>query len=446
MTMHLSKKHRRAAAGRVPSRGGVRTVARECRVGGPRLQPVAISKDLLLRLCRPRALTRRSPKDGPIGLGLGTWALLLLLLVLISGCGDSKTSAPPSAPTTEGASVPAGNGPAVSYDQALALVEARIPATNYFSNDLLPRPGAPAPTAQRREKLRVSMPWVFNDELAPWYLAQEQKWFDQVGLDVELVPGGPGIDALQLLVVGQVDVGVPTGASFVLHLRTSRTGADVVAIAAIQKNAPISWIGIDSSIPRNQRSTKKIGLKDLIGKRVGMQPGNDFYLEFALEKGGYRPDAVKYLRAGFTPDPLLAGVMDYYFGWINNQPRLIEQAGYSNWYALRSYEVGVDEYCDVSVVRRETFERRPDLVRRYLWALSQAAGFMIEHPQEAAEITARRSTDVKLTPEQVLRRFDLQKDLMIGDDQQPLLYMSAERWNALAAGMVQFQQIELQGK
>lgn len=372
------------------------------------------------------------------GIRLGVMAGALVL----AGCGD------PKAPADKGtqATAPGNPGPPLTYDQALALVRSRIPSETYFSNELLPKPGQAAPAFEKREKLRISMPWVFNDEIAPWYLAQEKKWFDQVGLDVELVAGGPGIDALQLLVAGRVDIGVPAGASFVLHLRNSRTGSDVVAIAAVQKNAPISWIGLDSSIPKNQRSTFKPTLKDLIGKRVGMQPGNDFYLEFALAKAGYRKDAVKFMQAGFTPDPLLAGVMDYYFGWVNNQPRLIEQAGYSNWFALRSFEVGVDEYCDVSVVRRETFEKRSDVLRRYLWALNQGAAFIVERPEDAAAITARRSTDVSLTPAQVMRRFDLQKDLMVGNDHQPLLYMSAERWDSLAAGMVQFKQIELPDK
>jgi len=372
------------------------------------------------------------------GIRLGWIAVILMA----AGCGDPKSPKDHAVETNATAHV----GPALTYDQALALVRSRIPSEKYFSNDLLPKPDQSAPSFEKREKIRISMPWVFNDEIAPWYLAQEKKWFDQMGLDVELVAGGPGIDALQLLVAGQVDIGVPTGASFVLHLRNSRTGSDVVAIAAVQKNAPISWIGLDSSIPKSQRSTFKPTIKDLIGKRVGMQPGNDFYLEFALQKAGYRPDAVKFMQAGYTPDPLLAGVMDYYFGWVNNQPRLMEQAGYSNWFALRSFEVGVDEYCDVSVVRRETFEKRGDVLRRYLWALYQASTFIVEHPEEAAVITSRRSTDVSLTPAQVMRRFDLQKELMIGNDHQPLLYMSAERWDSLAAGMVQFNQIELPDK
>lgn len=370
-----------------------------------------------------------------VGVQLG----LLVFSLGLSGCGDSKSTASAALSTNAVAPV----GPTMSYDQALALVHERIPATNYFTNDLLPKAGEPTPSAPNREALKISMPWVFNDELAPWYLAQEKKWFDQVGLDVELVPGGPGIDALQLLVANKVDIGVPTGASFVLHLRNSPTGSDVIAIGAIQKNAPISWIGLDTSIPKNQRSAHKATIKDLLGKRVGMQPGNDFYLEFALERSGYRKDAVQFMQAGYTPDPLLAGVMDFYFGWVNNQPRLIEQAGYSNWFALPCYEVGVDEYCDVSVVRRETLKKRPDVIRRYLWALYQGTAFIIDHPEEAAAITARRSTDVSLTPAQVMRRFEIQRKLMIGNDQQPLLHMSADRWDSLAAGMVQFRQIEV---
>jgi hypothetical protein len=43
----------------------------------------------------------------------------------------------------------------------------------------------------------------------------------------------------------------------------------------------------------------------------------------------------------------------------------------------------------------------------------------------------------------VLRRFELEKDLVVGHDGQPPLWMSAESWNNLAVLLTQYGGISL---
>ena len=323
----------------------------------------------------------------------------------------------------------------------MAQVQRALPASRYVTNDLLPAAGTPSQSppvpAAPLTKLRVGMPWVLNDEIAPWFVGIEKGFYRDEGLDLELVPGGPGVDPLQLLVGGKLDVAVPPAGVALVQLVASPTGADVVAIGTVLKSSPYCWIGIDKSVPRDQVSKRRLQPSDFIGKTIGLQAGSDYIVDFLLREYHLPADSLKQKRVGFTPDPLLDGAVDYYAAFIINQPRIIERQGYMNWMAFRFADWGWVDFGDVSAVRRDTLLKSPDMLRRYLRATQRALRFMLDQPQEAAEITARRSIDVPLTPAMVRRRFDLQRELIEGPAGSALQEMNLEHWNRLAARLVQ---------
>ena len=95
------------------------------------------------------------------------------------------------------------------------------------------------------------------------------------------------------------------------------------------------------------------------------------------------------------------------------------------------------------VVRRETLEESPGLVRRYLAAVLQGLKYVIEHPEDSARIAVLYAVDAPTTEEQALRRYQLQESLIVDADELPLGHMSAGRWNTQVASMSRYDQIEL---
>lgn len=365
-----------------------------------------------------------------------TRALLALsLALLLAGCGDTaNTSIPPTEP--------------IPFDEALARVKAHLPAADFVTNDFLPDPTTldqPAPFAPLDEpiQLKVAMPWVFNDEEAAWYVAIENGYFAEAGLDVELIPGGPGIDALSLLVGGRADIAVPAAGLMISRLRSSPTAADVVAIGAKMRHSAYVWMALDETIDRGTRSTRSIGPEDLIGKTVGVQVGYEFVYEYLVRKWQLPEGALKLRKVGYEPGPLLNGSVDFYAAWITNQPRVLEAGGYHNWMALDFGKLGLDEAMDVSVVRRKMAEEQPDVARRYCWALAKGVDFVLKEPRAAAEITHVYAADADLSIEQIMRRFELEKPLVLGDQSLPPLHMNPEAWDHSAAVLLQFGQISL---
>ncbi len=346
----------------------------------------------------------------------------LALAVLLGGCERKPAS-------TLRAAV------AETYAETLRAVQQRLPAARYSTNEFIPSSGTPPPVSGSRVSLRIGMPWLLNDEEAPWYIAQDRKFFAAAGLDVELLSGGPAHNYLAILAGGGVEIGVINMTTQVSKFVASPTGADVVIVAVTLRRTPEAILAIDHDTPPDRRSTRVLKATDFAGKTIAVETTSQYVMESVLALNGQPPGDVKFLRVS-TVDTLIMRRVDAMASWIVNQPRLLEDAGYRNWIAYPLADHGWEGAADVSVVRRDFLQQQPDVVRRYLWALRQAVEFMLDDPVTSAEITSRYATGQPLTPAQVLRRFDLQRDLVIGDGRAGLLRSDPDAIDRTAAHMV----------
>ena len=369
--------------------------------------------------------------------------LLAGLTLLLSAC--AVPVAIPLVDNEEGAAAEEAADSDAEFQRILACVEENFPAESYFTNDLLPDPDADwAPVdCETMDQVKVGMSWILNDGGAAWYNAVELGFFSDLCMEVELVRGKTGWGHLPTLVDGGVDFAVSAGGSILPVFVSSPERADVVAVGSLIKHSPYIWLGLDHDTPTDQRSTKKLTPQDFIGKTIGLHEGEGYFFDFISNRYGVSSDQVELVVTGFTPDPVLAGEMDYTGAWLINEPRLMEEQGYMNWVTFQFSEWGLNDYSEVMTVRRATLEDNPDLVRRYLAAVIQGLKYVLDNPEASAEIAVRYAVDAQLTKEQALRRFQLQEALIIGADDLPIGHMSGERWNAQVASMIQYDQLEL---
>ena len=62
-----------------------------------------------------------------------------------------------------------------------------------------------ADAAGSAEPVRLVLQWSPQAQFAGYYLALEQGFYRERGLDVEIIPGGPAVDSLTLLRSGKAD-------------------------------------------------------------------------------------------------------------------------------------------------------------------------------------------------------------------------------------------------
>ncbi len=352
-------------------------------------------------------------------------------------CSPAAKQAPAAAASTTDSQAP------LSQTQAEKDVAARFDARRYVLRDFIPKPGAPPPAAVTpRRPLHIGLYWVMNDETTPWYVAKEKGYFSNLGLDVDFIEGGPNRDNMTSLLANRIDIYVGA-AEVALFVINSRTGTDLKMICATAKETPVGWIGIDHSIPSSQRSTRVIGAEDLAGKKIGIQPGADYLATIVQDQLGLPPDSLKVMTAGATPDALMAGAIDYYQGFGENQPRVLERNGIMNWTFFPLARVGYHDYFDVSIVTADFYHQNPEALACYVYALSEAIQFETQHPEEAADIAVRYTPNYPVTKQEAFWR--IQRDLKIyaGDGSEPILAMNPAVVQKQLALLYRYHQIEL---
>src|SRR3954451_12514295 len=90
--------------------------------------------------------------------------------------------------------------------------------------------GGSAAPAGGLTKVRFQLQWVAQAQFAGYYAALDQGYYKDAGLDVSFVLGGPNIDNIQAVAVGNADIG--TG-WLPKMLQSRENGTDLVSIAQV---------------------------------------------------------------------------------------------------------------------------------------------------------------------------------------------------------------------
>ena len=288
--------------------------------------------------------------------------------------------------------------------------------------------------------------WLRNGEYAPIMMAEAKGFFKDEGIDHKIVDGGPGQNPIRIVAVGQALFGLATNGMTVVTARLAKDPVDVVAIGTLFQQAPTSYLTITAPDAPPAKP------KDMEGKTVGTQVGTEFLFAAFARKSGIDASKVKVVPAQATVEPLMAGKMDYFLGWIVNQTYAIEQEAAKAdapptvkgkaWRAVRLSEWGVRTYTDVIFTSGDTLKKNPELVKRYLRAVQKGMQYVIDHPDESVETLARFPGQVE-DAKKLAWRFKLQNPLFESDysKKNGPLTMDPAVWTAMIGFLKDGEQI-----
>lgn len=135
----------------------------------------------------------------------------------------------------------------------------------------------PMANAQDLVPVSVVLKWVPQAQFAGFYAAEALGFYEEEGLDVEIVPAGVDINPQQLVASGEVEFGTDWMAN---ELATRETGTDIVNIAQVYQRSgmrQITWA--DSGLT---------SFEDLGDSVVGVWCcGNQYPTYAALTKAGF---------------------------------------------------------------------------------------------------------------------------------------------------------------
>lgn len=228
--------------------------------------------------------------------------------------------------------------------------------------------------------VKFLLDWVPNTNHTGIYVARDMGYFEEVGLDVEIIEPGE-VYPEAAVAGGAADFGI----SFQESVTLARAeGAPIVSIAAVLQH---NTSGFASPAALNVTSPA-----DFEGLRYGAWggPSEAPTLEALMECSGADFERLEIVSTGFS-DPLALlseGRIDLaqiYYGWQGIQA---EQMGIDLSLVMMQdyYDCVPDFYTPVVIASEDTLATRPDVVRALLAALSRGYTYAAEHPEEAAGV------------------------------------------------------------
>jgi len=278
--------------------------------------------------------------------------------------------------------------------------------------------------------------WLRNGQYAPLLIADAKGFFKEEGIEHTIRDGGPGKNPVPVVAVGQADFGISSSARGVIAARVAADPVNVVALGAVFQDSPYGYVTITT--PDAPEPTPQ----DMVGKRIGIQADGDFLLAaFARQNGISIPkENISIVQGG--PEPLLIGDIDFMSAFIFNQPYLIEvEAAKPDapehlkgkvWKVVRYAKYGMLNYPDVIFATDQTVKERPELVRKYLKAITRAVQFIIDNPAEAEAIVTAYPGQVE-DAAKIAWRAKIQTPMYTSADTQAhgLLWMDPKAWERL---------------
>lgn len=212
----------------------------------------------------------------------------------------------------------------------------------------------------------------------------DKGFYTKQAIELGYIPGAGGGDAIRNLLSGQADVAFTDPGSFFTAIDK---GAKLVAIYDIY---PQNVFNVVSLASQNIRTPA-----DLKGKRIGvysLSSGTRQNLQVLLNQAGLTEADVTVVVTGLLNfAPLIQGQVD---ATAATDTGLLvgRQKG------LRDVNVmEVRDYLNISsdffVVRQETYEQKKDVLKRFLKAYQDSAKWMIQFPQEAAQLATKYAID-----------------------------------------------------
>jgi len=270
--------------------------------------------------------------------------------------------------------------------------------------------------ARALEKATIQLKWLHHFQFAGYYAALEKGFYQEAGLDVTIVEGGPTTEVEDEVTSGRADFGVGTSA-LLLH---RAHGEDLVVLGQIFQHSPAVFL--------TPRKTGIRSLADLAGRRFmySNQHGDMLAL---LKKNGIDQNGIIRVPHQGDPRDLIDGKAEVMIAYSFNEPFILEQAG-EPYLTFSPLSYGVDFYGDNFFTRREIIDARPEFVEAFRMATLRGWRYALANKSEMADLILSRYSKGK-SREWLIFEAN-QMDTLIQPTLIELGYQNPSRWEHIA--------------
>jgi ABC-type nitrate/sulfonate/bicarbonate transport system substrate-binding protein len=240
---------------------------------------------------------------------------------------------------------------------------------------------------QENSKITVVLDWTPNTNHTGLYVALDQGYFQNEGLDVEIIQPQEGT-AEQIVAAGSAQFGVSYQES-VIFARSE--GIPVVSLSAVIQHNTSGFA-----------SLKEKGIvtpKDFENKKYGGwgSPLEEATLRYLIEKDGGDPEKLQIITTGDADffQTSATGEIDYawiFEGWAGIEAKL--KGMELNYIDLGEVAEVFDYYTPVIVTSEEVIIKENDMVKKFMKAVEKGYQYSMDNPEGVSKILLKHAPEL----------------------------------------------------
>jgi NitT/TauT family transport system substrate-binding protein len=243
--------------------------------------------------------------------------------------------------------------------------------------------------AQGRTTLNLQLGWLAGNNQIGEVVAKQLGYYAQEGLDVAIQPGGPNIDGVAIVASGRYECGeVASSPSLML---------------AVSQDIPVKCFATGlQQHPYTFFSLKKKPVhapRDMVGKKIGIQPTGVVLLRALLAKNGIPDNAVEIVPIGADMSPLLTGQVDVVTGWQTNVTALSVLG--PDRVDLRLWDADVRLYALPYYATVKTLQAHGEMLQKFLRATARGYAYANANRDHAADLLVKEYPNLVRADEKV---------------------------------------------
>ncbi|NQW10501.1 MAG: ABC transporter substrate-binding protein [Alphaproteobacteria bacterium] len=232
-------------------------------------------------------------------------------------------------------------------------------------------------------KVNMQLGWLASNGILGEVVAKRMGFYKEEGIELQVTPGGPGVDGVATVAAGQAEAGQLSSSPSLMLARSA--GIPVKAFAAGYQKHPFTYFSLDKNPIRTP--------KDMIGKTIATQPTAVILLKALLAKNGIAEDQVTIVKMGGDMNQLMTGQAQAVTGWMTNTNALkILGSGRVD---MMLWDAGIQLYANVYYTTDEMLAKHSDVLTRYLTGSARGWDYARKNPEAAVDhlVTEYRNLD-----------------------------------------------------
>lgn len=241
-----------------------------------------------------------------------------------------------------------------------------------------------AKTEESQERTTVRVGVATSGFAYPFYVGQDQGFFDEYGIDLVIDSYGNGGETIDATILQQEDMG--EGMDYAVVTRLAEGSSLQILSFMAEANPTREGLYVQSGIE---------DIKDIEGKRIAVRKGtiNEYVWKLLLDRYQIPEDSVERVELSSDAEIVTAfvnGEADAI--WIMNiYKEQLDEAGmaYTNLGDLGLVDVSQRAF----ILMDQTFvSENEEVTENFLKAVAEAEQFLVEHPEESAKIIYEKMT------------------------------------------------------